>query len=267
MAPAPPKPSTGRGADAGTQIPCALYTRVSTAEQARPDHYSLSHQQAQLEEHIRRDPKLTRFKLYSDPGVSGAAASRPGLNALMEDARQGKFRRLYVLRLDRLGRDLLLLLQLERTLISYGVEIISLAESFGSDSDPAAVAMKQVAMVFSQLDRARLCQRMMEGRLRKLSEGKHAAGPAPMGYRVNAKRELEIDPAQAELVKKIFRWRYGRRSYHWIARKLNDEKIAPPRGGRKFYASTIRFIVKNSAVYRGHAKYGRLAKGIHPPIL
>ena len=267
MLPAPPETTNGRGADGGAAIPSAIYTRVSTAEQARPDHYSLSHQQTQLREHISRDPKLRLFKVYTDPGVSGAAASRPALDALMEDARQGKFKKLFVLRIDRLGRDLLLLLQLERTLISYGVEIVSLAESFGPNSDPAAVAMKQVAMVFSQLDRTRLCQRMMEGRLRKLLEGKHASGPAPLGYRITRARELEVDPAGADLVKRIFRWRYGRRSYHWIAKKLNDEGQKPPKGGRKFYAATIRFIIKNSAVYRGHAKYGRLVKGIHQPIL
>lgn len=266
MAPAPPKPSTGRGAGSGPEC-YAGYARVSTTEQARPDHYSLSHQHQQIREYIARDSSRRLFKLYTDPGVSGGTLDRPQLQQLLEDGRKGLFRKLVVCKLDRLGRDLLLLLQLERELASLGIKVVSLAESFGPDSDPVAVAMKQMCGVFSQLDRARLCQRMMEGRLRKLSEGKHAAGPAPLGYRVNAKRELELDPANAELVKRIFRWRYGRRSYHWIARKLNEERIAPPKGGCQFYAATIRFIVKNSAVYRGYAKYGRLTKGIHPSIL
>lgn len=265
MAPAPPKTTTGRGAGPGESY--AGYARVSTAEQARPDHYSLSHQHQQIREYIARDSARRLYKLYTDPGVSGGTLDRPQLRQLIEDGRNGLFRKLVVCKLDRLGRDLLLLLQLERELTALGIEVVSLAESFGPDNDPVAVAMKQMCGVFSQLDRARLCQRMMEGRIRKLTEGKHAGGPAPLGYRISAKRELELDPASAELVKRIFRWRYGRRSYHWIARTLNEQGVVPPKGGRKFYAATIRFIVKNSAVYRGHAKYGRLTKGIHPPIL
>ena len=252
---------------AGPQSPPRFIPASQPQNKPAPDHYSLSHQQTQLREHISRDPKLRLFKVYTDPGVSGAAASRPALDALMEDARQGKFKKLFVLRIDRLGRDLLCFCNWSERSFPTGSRLFLWPNPLAPTATPPPWPWKQVAMVFSQLDRSRLCQRMMEGRLRKLLEGKHASGPAPLGYRITRAREIEVDPAGADLVKRIFRWRYGRRSYHWIAKKLNDEGQKPPKGGRKFYAATIRFIIKNSAVYRGHAKYGRLVKGIHQPIL
>lgn len=252
--------------DAEHSVTVASYCRVSTESQ-KNHGLGLACQQDEISKWLTANSQFKLFKAYVDPGFSGTLAERPALQEILRDAAAKRFTRLVIARYDRLSRDLLLLLEIERSLTRAGVEIISLAESFGPNSDPAAVLMKQVCGAVAQLDRARVCQRLRDGRLRKLSEGRHASGPAPMGYKISRTRELEIDPDNAAVVKKIFRWRFGRRSYGWIAKSLNDEGIKPPKGGRQFYPATIRFLVKNSAVFRGYAKYGRLVKGIHAPIL
>lgn len=244
----------------------AIYCRVSSETQADRG-LGLVCQQDQCKEWLARNPQFTLHKLYIDPGVSGSLERRPALDLLRQDAAAGRFKTLVVSRLDRLSRDLLLLLTLERSLALAGVSIISLAESFGPSGDPAATLMKQVCGAVGQWDRTRLCQRMMEGRKRKLAEGRHASGPAPWGYKITPRHELEVDPASADLVRKVFRWRYGRHSFGWIAARLNADGHKPPKGGKQFYASTIRFILKNSAVYRGFAKYGKLVKGVHDCLI
>jgi DNA invertase Pin-like site-specific DNA recombinase len=42
---------------------------------------------------------------YSDQGISGSKSSRPALDAMLADAKRGKFQILLTWRLDRLGRS------------------------------------------------------------------------------------------------------------------------------------------------------------------
>jgi DNA invertase Pin-like site-specific DNA recombinase len=62
----------------------AIYARVSTADQ---------HVESQLYDlrRLAEERGLEVVKEYTDKGVSGAKARRPGLDALMADARQRKF--------------------------------------------------------------------------------------------------------------------------------------------------------------------------------
>jgi DNA invertase Pin-like site-specific DNA recombinase len=76
----------------------AIYTRVSTVDQ-NPDL-----QLRELQEYAPRQGwEIT--ETYRDV-ISGAKASRPGLNRLMDDARVRKFEILLVWKLDRFGRSL-----------------------------------------------------------------------------------------------------------------------------------------------------------------
>lgn len=77
---------------------CAIYARVSTEEQ-NPEI-----QTKELETYIF-NKKLGLYKTYVDK-VSGTKDSRPALNDMMFDMRQGLFDAIVVYKLDRLGRSL-----------------------------------------------------------------------------------------------------------------------------------------------------------------
>lgn len=62
--------------------------------------------------------------MFSDEGISGAKASRPGLDAMLDGVRPGDV--VMVWRLDRLGRSVRHLLELAETLKAQGVTIRSL---------------------------------------------------------------------------------------------------------------------------------------------
>src|SRR4030095_3727022 len=76
----------------------AIYTRVSTADQ------NSELQLRELQEYASRQGWEV-IKTYQDV-ISGAKASRPGLNRLMDDAQARKFDCLLVWKLDRFGRSL-----------------------------------------------------------------------------------------------------------------------------------------------------------------
>src|SRR5438132_6930483 len=69
----------------------AIYARVSTADQ---------HVESQLYDlrQLAEERGLEVVKEYADRGVSGTKARRPGLDALMLDARQRKFSVVLVVR-------------------------------------------------------------------------------------------------------------------------------------------------------------------------
>jgi DNA invertase Pin-like site-specific DNA recombinase len=76
----------------------AIYARVSTADQ---------HVESQLYD-LRQLAERRGFQVvkeYADRGVSGLKARRPGLDALMADARQRKFSVVLVAAFDRIARS------------------------------------------------------------------------------------------------------------------------------------------------------------------
>jgi DNA invertase Pin-like site-specific DNA recombinase len=96
----------------------ALYVRVSTPDQ------TVENQVAELE-------RVVEFRgwhivsRYSDFGISGSKGreQRPGLNAMLKDADQGRFEMVMCWSLDRLGRSLIDLLQSVEHLHSGGVDL------------------------------------------------------------------------------------------------------------------------------------------------
>ena len=67
----------------------ALYTRVSTADQAK-EGYSLEVQREDLESFAKREG-LEMFKIYQDDGISGYSTECPALKELLKDAKEKKF--------------------------------------------------------------------------------------------------------------------------------------------------------------------------------
>lgn len=65
------------------------------------------------------------MKVYEDDGVSGLSKPklRPGLSAMLRDAREGKFNVLYVSGLERFGRNAQLVLDVVNQLQAAGVTI------------------------------------------------------------------------------------------------------------------------------------------------
>lgn len=82
----------------------ALYARVSTAEQ------NIDVQLAELRA-LAAARGTTVVSEYTDVGISGVKASRPGLDRMLVDAAAGRFDLLLVWKIDRVGRSLANLLQ------------------------------------------------------------------------------------------------------------------------------------------------------------
>jgi site-specific DNA recombinase len=102
----------------------AIYARFSTALQREA---SIEDQVRLCRERAERE-SLRLVEVFSDRAISGASMLRPGLQAMLEGARAGRFDVIIAEALDRLSRDQADVAALYKRLSFAGVAIITLAE-------------------------------------------------------------------------------------------------------------------------------------------
>ena len=105
---------------------CAIYGRVSTPEQ-RIDNRLYD---------LRKFAEQRGFEVvaeYTDIGVSGSKARRPGLDAMLKDASKRQFGVVTVAAFDRVARSTKHFLSVVDELDGYGIEFISRRENIATD--------------------------------------------------------------------------------------------------------------------------------------
>ena len=129
------------------------YARVSTRWQAK-DGTSLEAQEKLL---IHNGAQC----IYAD-SFTGTKRSRPQLDALLEKVQKGDT--IVVTKLDRLMRSLTEGIKLINNLIARGITLRSLGDSITFDNKPMNKAMRQMILVFAELERDLIVERTQEGK-------------------------------------------------------------------------------------------------------
>lgn len=149
-------------------------------------------------------------QIYSDKGFSGKNTKRPDFERMLNDVKRGKVNKIVVYRLDRFSRSITDFSRIWSQLEEHGVEFISVNERFDT-STPMGKAMLYIIMVFAQLERETIAERVKDNYYQRSKKGNWPGGPAPFGFK-NARfiddngREtptLEQSP-EMEIVQRIF---------------------------------------------------------------
>ncbi|MGJ5181779.1 recombinase family protein [Bradyrhizobium oligotrophicum] len=222
----------------------ALYARYSSDNQRDA---SIEDQFRICKERAARE-NWTIVACYKDAGISGASMIlRPGIQALLQDAQSRAFDVVLAEALDRVSRDQADVATLFKQLRFAGVPIVTLAEG---EITELHVGLKGTMNALFLKDLAAKTHRGLRGRV----EGGKSGGGLCYGYRVIKKLDergdrirgdREIDPAQANVIRRIFRDFVSGMSPRAIAIKLNAEGIAGPE--TKLW---------NDTTIRGHLKRG-----------
>ena len=185
---------------------------------------------------------------YHDAAISGASMIlRPGIQNLLTDARRGGFDTVLAEALDRVSRDQADVATLFKHLRFAGVRIVTLADG---EINELHVGLKGTMNALFLKDLAAKTHRGLRGRVEK---GK-AGGGLCYGYdvvkRLDAagepvRGERQINAAQAEVVRRVFRDFAAGISPRAIARRLNDAGVPGPDG-----------TLWTDSTLRGHAKRG-----------
>ena len=180
--------------------------------------------------------------VFTDYALSGASTLRPGYQRLLELIRRGGTDFVLAESLDRFSRDQEHIAGFFKQAQFAGVKIVTLAEGEISELH---IGLKGTMGALYLKDLADKTRRGLEGRVRQGRSG----GGICYGYRVvrgimgrygEPERGLrEIDPAQAEVVRRIFTEFAAGKGPKSIAAGLNQDGIPGPRGGH-WIAGAIR---------------------------
>lgn len=232
----------------------ALYTRVSTEDQAR-EGTSLTVQKEFLLNYAKV-MKYEVYKLYEDDGYSGYSLERPALRKMLEDARQKKFDMVICNKLDRFVRNNRHLLNLVEELSNMGVGFKSATEDFNTDSAAGKLALSMLGTV-AQFERDRIIERVFPGMIKGVQQGNWQGSRfAPYGYTYNKpKKLLEVVPEEAEIVKTIYTMYLTGNTTSEITAYLYRRDYRT-RTGIKFHSKLVCDILKNK-VYTGKLVWNR----------
>jgi site-specific DNA recombinase len=208
---------------------------------------------------------------YSDRAVSGASLLRPGIQELIADAARGRFEVILTESLDRLSRDQEDIAGLYKRMRFVDVKIVTISEGEVSELH---IGLKGTMGVLYLKDLADKTRRGLRGRV----EAGKSGGGNSYGYDVvravgaggqPVTGERKINPAEAEIVCRIFRKYAAGKSSRAIAWKLNSEGVTGPFGG-DWGPSTIHGNpqrgtgILNNELYIGRLVWNRLRYGKDP---
>ena len=218
----------------------ALYTRVSTDEQVEKG-FSLEAQKRRLIEFCNKN-NYQIYKIYSDEGISGhSITKRKSLQEMLNDAKENKFDCVIVYKTDRLSRNLLDLLTIKKELDSADVELIMSDESVDT-SDDTGMAMFSIMGAFAELERKKICERLMSGKRQKIRttgiKPKQAIPPYGYLYDDINKRYI-VDERYRKDIIKVYELYEAGSSYNQIAQYLVNNNIYFGRSKTQWHPSDI----------------------------
>ncbi len=119
--------------------------------------------------------------VYEDEGFSGKNTKRPRFQMMMEAEIKEHFDIIIVYRLDRISRSIRDFADLTDRIRDYGTKFISVKEQFDT-TNSMGTAMMNVSMVFAQLERETIAERIRDNMLMLARTGRWLGGTPPLGY-------------------------------------------------------------------------------------
>lgn len=205
----------------------AIYTRVSTTDQAREGH-SLEEQQKRLKARcVSNDYEV--YKVYTDAGISGKSAeNRPAYQQMLKDMKKGKFNLIMAFKMDRISRSIIDFEDFFKELKKYNCGIEFLCENIDT-TGAAGMMFARILGIFAQFERELIQERTLVGVESAVNKG-HFGGKPPLGYKhkldVSGKHKLkewEIDKDEAKIVKEIFDLCASGKTYFQISKLLKEK--------------------------------------------
>ncbi len=227
----------------GTTMKAIAYIRVSTDMQAESGA-GLAAQRAAIETYARKAGMVIEAT-FSDEGISGAAGieARPGLAAAIGQLRRGDF--LLIAKRDRLGRDQLTTLQIEKAVARRGAAIVS-ADGVGNGDSAADMFMKAVIDAAAAFERNLIAARTKAAMAAKRKAGQRV-GEIPFGWTLGPDGNLIEVAAEQVILEKIRNCRAAGVSLRRIAEILTEEGFATKKGNTKWNHNTIDSILTRAA--------------------
>ena len=207
----------------------AIYARQSID---KADSISIESQIEFCKYELRGNP----YEVFQDKGYSGKNIQRPEFQRLLQAVRTGRIKRVICYKLDRCSRSILDFSNLMAEFQEHGVEFISCTEKFDT-STPMGRAMLNICVVFAQLERETIQQRVYDAYHSRNLKGFYMGGRIPLGFQltphtVEGKRTSKygICPSEALILRLMYEeYAKPKTSFTDVVRMLQTKGIAHPR--------------------------------------
>ena len=238
-----------------------LYARVSTARQfanglSVPDQLRQMHQWCDRQGH-------TVTREYIEPGDTATDDKREVFQEMIFDAQNvpSPFELIVVHSFSRFFRDEIEATLYERKLAKFGVKMVSITQH--TSDDPSGEIQRRLIMLFDEYQSKENAKHTLRGMQENARQGYFNGSTAPFGYQAIAvgqtgthgrvKKKLAIEPAEAEIVRKIYSlyvlgFRGQRVGIKEITRHLNEMGLTMR--GRAWRVQKVHDIL-SSTTYAG----------------
>lgn len=234
-----------------TQRICAAYIRVSTHDQ---EEYSPDSQLKLIRDYAKKNGYvLPEEFIFQDDGISGRTAEkRPGFLRMIATAKEKPrpFETILVWKFSRFARN-----QEESVVYKSllkkenGIDVVSISEPLMEG--PFGGLIERIIEWFDAFYSANLGAEVKRGMTERASRGLPVS-VAPLGYTYQDKA-LIVVPAEAQVVRQIYREFLSGASMIAIAKRLNDGGVRTKRGG-PWANRTVRYILTNP-IYTGKLRW------------
>lgn len=282
------KSYTKTGFTSTTGKRAAIYARVSTVEQA-DEGYSID-AQLKILRNICDEKGFELVEEFVDRGISGKdIVNRPGLQAMLQAVEERRLDIVLVWKMNRLSRKITDMLNIVDSLKLYNVEFYSHTDNIDTNTPQGSFQFHIMAAV-SEFERKNIAENVKMGMIERAQSGRWNGGVV-YGYDIIKVRDtmrkrgdtlLEINPAEAEVVRKIFNLYNQGDGYKTIANRLNHEGYKT-KHKREHSINGVKTILMNP-LYAGYIRYNVrqewstkrrkninpnpvLVKGVHDPII
>jgi DNA invertase Pin-like site-specific DNA recombinase len=228
-------------------VKLTAYRRVSTSGQI--DKYGLPAQETDMRAFAKANGhKIIRVE--TDGGLRGTLSDddRPALLAALRSIRDGEADGILIPSLNRLARLLTVQEAILAKVWQMGGRVFAAdtGEITPDDpDDPMRTAMRQMAGVFAQLDRAMLVKRLRNGRAEKAKQGGYAGYGSPAYGQRAEDGQLVTDDSEQAAVTRMRELRGDGLSLRQIAAQLDSEGIKPKRG-ESWHPQTVARVLNRT---------------------
>ena len=229
----------------------AAYCRVSS--DSRDQLHSYAAQIRSYTEEIARHDGWELVDVYADEGLTGTRMDkRDDFNRMLKDCRRGKIDRILVKSVSRFARNTKECLSVLRELSGMGVSVQFEKENIDTKTLTTEL-MVSVSGSLAQQESISISANQKMSYQRRMERGEFITCTAPYGYRIIDRKNLEIVPEEAAVVRWVFDTYLKGYSSEWIAEHLTAKGIPSQSGTEQWLGTGIRYLLTNEK-YIGDAR-------------
>lgn len=233
----------------------AAYCRVSTDSEEQITSYEA--QKAYYTQKIGENPDWELAGIFADKGLSGTSMKkRDNFNKMIAACKRGKIDTILTKSLSRFARNTVDCLETVRMLKAHGIGVIFEKENINTLTESSEFLITLFSG-FAQAESESISKNIVWGK-----EESKKAGKVPfqykklLGYRKGPDGKPEIDPQEAETVRRIYRRYLDGCSLPQIQRELEAEQVPTAQAIKTWSRQVIQNILTNER-YIGDAMLGK----------